>query len=130
MKYKMIIFDADETLFDFSKSEKHALENAMIDHDIEYKELYHLPLYKKINIAIWQEFERGEITQKELKVERFRRFISAISETSDAVSFGDHFMNHLAQASFLYEGVETLVENLSKRYRLIFVTNGLTRVQK
>lgn len=130
MKYKLVIFDADETLFDFSKSEKYALEHAIKDHSIDYSEDYHLPLYKKINIAIWQEFERGEITQKELKVERFRRFLNEINDNSDAFSFGESFMDHLAQASFLYNGVEQLVEDLSKSHRLVFITNGLTRVQK
>lgn len=130
MKYKMIIFDADETLFDFSKSEKHALQNAMNDHDVDYKEEYHLPLYKKVNIGIWQEFERGEITREELKVGRFGRFLNAINNQCNALSFGDRFMHHLSQASFLYDGVEELVDVFSKTHRMVFVTNGLTRVQK
>lgn len=130
MKYKMIIFDADETLFDFSKSEKYALKNAIIEHSIEYNESYHLPLYKKINIAIWREFERGEITQKELKVERFRRFLKAAQHSVDASAFGDSFMSHLAKASFLFDGVETMIETMSEKFRLIIITNGLTRVQK
>jgi len=130
MKYKMIIFDADETLFDFSKSERHAFENAMNDHNIEYKEEYHLPLYKKINIAVWEEFERGEITQKELKVKRFRRFLSSINNNCEPRSFMERYTLHLAHASFLFDGAEKLVEALSKKHRLIFVTNGLTKVQK
>lgn len=130
MKYKMIIFDADETLFDFSLAEKHALEHAIEDHGAIYDEQSHLPLYKKINIAIWQEFERGEITQKELKVERFRRFLEAMKDTTNPNSFGDSFMNHLARASFLFDGAIELVDELSKSFRLVVVTNGLTRVQK
>jgi len=130
MKYKMIIFDADETLFDFSKSEKYALKNAITDHSIEYNESYHLALYKKINVAIWLEFERGEITQTELKVERFRRFLKAAQYSVDASEFGDSFMSHLSQASFLFDGVETMIEMMYEKFRLVIVTNGLTRVQK
>jgi putative hydrolase of the HAD superfamily len=126
----MIIFDADETLFDFSKSEKVALEKAMKDNDLEYDESYHLPLYKDINIKIWKEFEEGKITQKELKVDRFQRFLDRLGERRDAHLFADYFMSHLAEASYLFDGVVELIVELSKKYRLVIVTNGLTRVQK
>lgn len=130
MKYKLLIFDADDTLFDFKKAEEYALINAMKDHNVTSDEGYYIPLYRKINIAIWQEFERGEITQKHLKVERFRRFLNAMDVEGDATSFGDSFMDHLAQASFLFDGAEDLIKTLSKKYRMVIVTNGLTRVQK
>ena len=38
MKYEVILFDADETLFDFKKSEKEAFKNAMLDFNIAYME--------------------------------------------------------------------------------------------
>ena len=34
LKYEVLIFDADETLFDFKKAEKYALENAIKDFNI------------------------------------------------------------------------------------------------
>ena len=36
MKYEVIIFDADETLFDFKKSEREAFKNTMLKFDIKY----------------------------------------------------------------------------------------------
>jgi len=42
MNYEVIIFDADETLFDFKKSERYALKNTMIEFGIDYDENYHL----------------------------------------------------------------------------------------
>lgn len=130
MKYKMILFDADETLFDFSKAEKYALERTMEDNQVVYVENDHLPLYKELNVAIWKELERGEITQQELKVERFKRFLDAIQSKKDPQQCSDGFLSHLADAKFLIDGVEELLENLAQKYRLIVVTNGLTRVQK
>ncbi|MCW6078354.1 noncanonical pyrimidine nucleotidase, YjjG family, partial [Clostridium sporogenes] len=49
MKYKIIIFDADETLFDFKKSERNAFKNAMLEFNIKYNETYHLKVDKDIN---------------------------------------------------------------------------------
>ena len=53
MKYKVILFDADETLFDFKKSEREAFKNTMIEFNIEYDENYHFSTYKEINTAIY-----------------------------------------------------------------------------
>lgn len=130
MKYKLLIIDADDTLYDFSKAEKYALVNAMNDLKIDVNEEYHVPLYREINIAIWEEFERGEITQQVLKVERFRRFLEAANMNYDAKAFSISFMDHLADAEIYLEGAVELVQRLSKKYRMVIVTNGLTRVQK
>ncbi|GKU25004.1 YjjG family noncanonical pyrimidine nucleotidase [Clostridium folliculivorans] len=129
MKYEVIIFDADETLFDFRKSEREAFKNAMIEFDIEYDENHHLKIYSEINTAIWKEFEEGLITQEKLKVERFKRLSNKLEVTFDEIEFAKSYMKHLANASFLFEDSESLVESLYKDYKLAIVTNGLTDVQ-
>ncbi|GFP76173.1 YjjG family noncanonical pyrimidine nucleotidase [Clostridium fungisolvens] len=129
MKYEVIIFDADETLFDFKKSEREAFKNAMIEFDIEYDENHHLKIYSEINTAIWKEFEQGLITQEKLKVERFKRLANKLEVAFDEFEFAKAYMKHLANASFLFDDSEALVESLYKDYKLTIVTNGLTDVQ-
>ena len=67
MKYEVLLFDADETLFDFKKAEKYAFENSIQEFNIEYNENYHYKIYEEINKNIWLEFEKGLITQEKLK---------------------------------------------------------------
>ena len=129
MKYEIIIFDADETLFDFEKSEKDALKNTILEFNIEYDENYHLKVYKEINSAIWKELEDGLITQKKLKVERFKRLSDRLKAEFDEVQFTKAYTKHLSNASFLYDDSITIVENLHKDYRLSMITNGLKDVQ-
>ena len=129
MKYDILLFDADETLFDFEASEKEALKLTMIDFDFDYNEEYHLTLYKEINTAIWKELEQGIITQKQLKIERFNRFLVALQSNIDATEFATRYMKHLANASLLYEFSYDIIQQLHKNYRLAIVTNGLTDVQ-
>lgn len=129
MKYQFIIFDADETLFDFRKSEQVALQQAMEDFHAAYQEELHLPIYQEINAAIWKELEAGAITQKELKIERFHRFFKKMGWELDQDSFAKQYMHHLAHASFLYDGVQAFIEALHHQARLAIVTNGLTAVQ-
>ena len=129
MKYEVILFDADETLFDFKKSEKDAFQNTMLEFKLEYDENHHSKIYSDINTAIWKEFEGGLITQEKLKVERFKRLSDKLNVKFDEVNFAKAYMKHLSLASFLYDDSMALVESLHKDYRLTIITNGLTDVQ-
>lgn len=129
MKYEVIMFDADDTLFDFKKSERDAFKNTMLEFNMEYDENNHLKLYSDINSAIWMEFEKGLITQEKLKVERFKRFSEKLNAKFDEFNFAKSYSKHLANASFLYDDSIGLVEGLYKDYRLSIITNGLKDVQ-
>lgn len=129
MKYEVLIYDADETLFDFKKSEKEAIKNTMIAFQIDYVESYHLNLYKEINSSIWNEFEKGLITQKTLKTERFKRLGAKLNIDLDEHKFAKSYMNHLAEGSFLFGDSRELIESLNDDYRQLIITNGLKDVQ-
>lgn len=129
MRYDVILFDADETLFDFKKSEREAFKNTMLEFGINYNEAYHLKIYQDINTAIWIELEKGLITQEKLKIDRFSRLAKQLNIDFDPSDFSKCYMKHLANASFLYDGSMELIETLSKYYRLSIVTNGLKDVQ-
>lgn len=129
MGYKVIIFDADDTLFDFKRSERDALKNAMIHFNIEYNEDDHLKIYQEVNQDVWTEFEKGMITQEELKTERFKRLSDRLEIQLDAVKFAELYMKYLSYGSFLYEETIPLVKNLYENYRLAIITNGLRDVQ-
>lgn len=129
MKYKVLLFDADETLFDFKKSESIALELAISDFEIPYDPKHHLKIYESINSAIWKEFEEGKITQNTLKVERFKRLSQELGIDFDPHRFSERYMYHLAEASFLLDDAVPLLEKLHGKFKLVIVTNGLAYVQ-
>lgn len=129
MKYEIIIFDADETLFDFKKSERDAFKNTMLEFNMEYDENYQLKIYHDINALIWKEFEEGFITQEKLKVERFKRLSDKLDINFDEYEFAKSYMKHLANSSFLYENSLELIKKLHNNYKLSIVTNGLKNVQ-
>lgn len=131
MKYEVLIFDADKTLFDFEAAEKFALKSSFAQYKIKYKEDFHLSEFKKINKQIWTEFEQKLITAGELKPERFRRYFSKLN--LDGISpqeFSDCYLNFLGMNNTLLPGAKTLIEEIGKSFRLALLTNGLTNVQK
>lgn len=129
MKYEIILFDADDTLFDFKKSEKEAFRNTILEFNIQYDENYHLRIYQEVNTAIWKELEAGLITQEKLKVERFKRLSDSLKVSFDENEFAIAYMKHLANGSFLFEESLELVKSLHKNYRLAIISNGLKDVQ-
>ncbi|NMB07842.1 MAG: noncanonical pyrimidine nucleotidase, YjjG family, partial [Tissierellia bacterium] len=129
MNYEVLIFDADDTLFDFRKSEEYAIKNTMIDFNIEYKREKHLNMYRNINDALWKKYEKGNITQKKLKIERFKIFSEKLNITFDEDEFAKVYMKYLASSSFLYKESMPLIKDLHKDYKLLIITNGLSDVQ-
>lgn len=129
MKYKILLFDADETLFDFKKAEKEAFKNTILEFGINYDESYHFETYKEINTIIWKELEEGLITQAKLKVERFKRLSQKLNISYNENDFAKSYMKNLALGSFLFENAREVVQNLSEKYTLLIITNGLTAVQ-
>ncbi len=73
MKYDAILIDADDTLFDFRAAERAAIGDILTLLGIQDVEA---PQILKINRASSGRLERGELTQKELRVLGFATFSS------------------------------------------------------
>ena len=129
MKYKVLLFDADDTLFDFKKTEEFALEDAFRKIGVDYNKEYHLSLYKSVNTGIWKELEEGKIVLKKLKTERFRRYFEKLEINFDHIKFADIYMDSLGDGSFLFDNAKEVVEELGKKTRMAIITNGLSKVQ-
>ena len=129
MKYKVILFDADDTLFDFKRAERYAFLKTLEDLNIVENREKLMKIYSNINKEIWEEFDKGKITQENLKVDRFKRFLKKVNLSKSPLEFSDRYLHNLAKASFLYDESENLIKNLSYKYRLMIITNGLTIVQ-
>lgn len=129
-RYRLILFDADGTLFDYEKAEDAALEAAMAEEGVPYRKEDHREVYRAINQELWELFEQGGIQAAELRIERFRRFADATGLPMDPVSISKRYLKYLAEGAYLYEGVETLLEELKGKYKMGLVTNGLKEVQR
>lgn len=130
MRYPWILFDADDTLFDFKRSARHALSVTFADFKLPPEEAY-FQAYEAINHEVWLAFERQEITAVELRKIRFERFLDAIGEFRDPIEMNRHYLHLLSQTKYLLDGAEALVAALrSKKHRMGLITNGLREVQR
>lgn len=129
MNYTTLLFDLDDTLFDFLASEKRAINFLMGDYGIEPTEEQHR-LYSEINAAKWKKLEKGELTRKELGIERFADFFEQIGIDADPVEANRKYMEYLSQPGILLDGALETCKKLSEKYSLYLITNGTGFVQR
>lgn len=56
--YKFIFFDADDTLFDFKKSESHAFKKLLSEFDLEFNFENYIESYRNISDKLWLDLEK------------------------------------------------------------------------
>ena len=129
-KYKSIFFDADDTLFDYPTAERAALLACLAEFCIPVKPDIFLTAYRRHNHDMWQAFERGEVDQATLRVERFRRVAAELAiKDLPLERVSTFYLETLAQQSQLLPGALELVKTLAKKFPLALITNGIASVQ-
>lgn len=128
-KYAGILFDADNTLFDFDAAEDFALRTTMERRNIPWSEVTKNQ-YLAINRPLWDAFYQGKVEQKWLMVERFRRFSELLGVETDPKAWDEEYLELLGESSVLIDGAEELLRELKPHFVLVLATNGETEVQK
>lgn len=130
-KYTTLLFDADDTLLDFHKDERQALEKTLIRYGVPVTE-ENIKTYSEINLGMWKRLERGEITRSELKRTRFRKFFEAIgfSCNEDSLTVNNYYLSFLSEGGNTLEGAPETVKALHEEgYELYIITNGIAATQ-
>ncbi len=129
MKYTWLLFDADDTLFDFPQAEANALRWALEQSNLPFRAEF-FEIYSRYNQQVWKEFERGEVTALDLRVKRFRLFFNEAGIASDPQAISPLYLQNLALGTDLLPGAEEIIRAMLGRCRLALVTNGLKDVQR
>jgi len=129
MPYNWILFDADNTLLDFTGASKKAFAQAVAQLEIpNHPNLF--SRYKKANHIVWTEFENGQIDAITLRKKRFKLFLEDIEVDRDPVLFNQLYLAHLVEHSELLPGARQLLDHLHGKTKLGLITNGLKEVQR
>lgn len=127
--YPYLLFDADNTLFDFSAAERRAFKNTCAVHGLPYSEEHYM-IYRGINVALWADFDAGKCSKEYVIVERFRRYLAHYGLSADAADCCATHEAGLGECAALIDGAEELCRTLSKTHRLYLITNAVAAVQR
>ena len=128
-RYQYLLFDADNTLFDFEAANHNAFAGVCEYCGLVYsEELYEF--YESINRPLWHQLDLGEVTKEFLVVERFRRFLAQKGIDRDPAECNRIQLAGLGSSTALLPHALEVVQKLSQTHQLYIVTNAVASVQR
>ena len=125
---EFLFLDLDDTILDFHKAERLALEKTLRSFGLEPTDTVMIR-YSKINKEHWERLERKEITREQVLVGRFAQLMEEFSISVDPAQCARAYEGNLSVGHYFLPGAREAVEALSKKYKLYLASNGTARVQ-
>lgn len=136
MKYKHIFIDLDRTLYDFDLSTRETFlelfdKFGLYERGVTPFEKFY-ELYLKNNLALWDQYRKGEVKKRFLNVHRFHITLLAfgINDRAFAGRFASDYRHLSPRKKALFPNVIEVLEYLHKKYTLHIITNGFDDVQE
>ena len=123
---KYLLFDADDTLFDFEKCETTAFAVTCKQYNLD-NSIYND--YYEINKTLWKMFDSGEITKEKLVVERYIKLFALHEITASPIDFNRDYLANLGKCDYLFDGAEQICKDLHTKYDMYIITNGVESTQ-
>lgn len=130
MLYHTILWDVDQTLLDFEKSQDYALRLCFERFGLDINdEVVHL--YAAINDSYWKKLELGQITKRELLTGRFDTLFKQLQiKNVTAADFAPLYQEALGSVYFYKDDSLNLCKKLQGKARQYVVTNGVSATQR
>ena len=135
MTYKHIFFDLDHTLWDHNTNSRLALEEvyqAFNLQEIGITSTHDFYLnFTEINFKLWDKYEAGQISQSELRHQRFRLIFSQLGVKNHDIcdDISESYMEISTKKSNLLPNAHEILKYLHPKYPLHIITNGFDEVQ-
>lgn len=129
MRYDILLFDADNTILDFDKSEQQALKLAFEQLGLQFSHKI-LNVYRRHNIAQWQLFEQGKLTKPQVLINRFVNTFAELNLPMDCVDIiSELYEQYLMLGYFVVPHAKKVLRLLQKDHRMFVVSNGVAAIQ-
>ncbi len=133
-KYTHLFFDLDNTLWNFRKNSKLAMQETfnqfpLAEKQIDFEKFFEV--YERHNHALWTSYRKKEVVKKELIRRRFEDTFAELKITGiNPNEMNSCYLNEMPNQKALYpEVIETLEYLTAKHYHLNIITNGFKEVQ-
>ena len=134
-KIKNLIFDLDNTLYDFStiwkESNKQVYEYLKYDKIVSYEEFF--KQYKAINNMLVEEVLKGNIKLREIRNKRLtltlEKFGIILTE-EDCNNYYEKQFDFILESIKPNQEVNQWIKQLNKKYKMIILTNGKSCEQR
>lgn len=125
---KYLFFDVDDTLFDFDKCSRAAIQSGFKKYGLKYDDNVYRT-FQSINREFWRRIEKDEIDRNYLSEHRFNAVFDALGISFDGTVFEKDFRQGLYESHEEIEGAAQVVKLLSKKYPLYVASNAFYNQQ-
>lgn len=130
LDYDIVLFDADDTIFDFYRAETYALEVTLAAFDYHAPVSNHMESFRRINAQVWRAYETGQSTSAEIRVRRFVLLLDELGHRADPEEVSACYVDRLGEAGFTVSGARETLDALVNQVPMGLVTNGIGAVQR
>ena len=124
---KYLLFDADGTLYDFASSAQISLRKVFEKNSIAFTQ-ENYELYEIGNKYCWECYEKGTLSQEDLKTKRFQLLFDRLSLHQSAFVAGEDYVQYLSEEGIMLPGALDFLEDI-KDMDMAIVTNGIAKTQ-
>lgn len=125
MKYRYVLFDADETLFRFDIMA--GLVHLFKQYHIHFTQA-DFEQYQSTNRQLWIDYQDGIIDAEYLQVTRFTQWSEKLKVPAKVLN--DEFLDAMGVICTPLPGAVSMLTALQKHAKLGIVTNGFARMQQ
>jgi YjjG family noncanonical pyrimidine nucleotidase len=134
-EYKVVLFDLDQTLWDFNQNSFETLTELYKQHELVQLGGLSFPqfhqAFQSVNAHLWDLYDRGQLDRNVIRYQRFSLIFESISVRNEAIAdkLSADYLKLSPTKSHLVEGALDILNYLKERYPLYVVTNGFTETQ-
>jgi putative hydrolase of the HAD superfamily len=133
-KYKQIIFDLDNTLWNFEKNSKESLLQVYTKHKLDQKfESFEkfFEIYETYNLDLWDQYRKGLIAKFALGLNRFAKTLATVNIFEDefAQKLNTEYLANTTTKTELIPHAFEILLYLKDKYLMHILTNGFFEVQ-
>ncbi len=129
-KYTTLLFDLDNTLLDFTRSEYICIQELFRESGLPCDDAS-VKRYSEINDMYWKVFERGEIEAEEIYTGRFDTLSAEKGIPMDSAALAKGYLEKLSGCIMKMPYCDEILSYCKEKgYTLAVITNGIPKCQR
>jgi 2-haloacid dehalogenase len=128
--FKIILWDIDGTVLNFSLAERNAIKSAFETLNIGKCTDEMAERYSQINQSYWARLEKGEFNKNEILVKRFVEFIKEYNLNVDAKILGETYESKIVDTIAFIDNSFEILNKLKHNHEQYAITNGTLKTQQ